>query len=142
VSLEQARQGMRALAARLVDVNPPWKKDWTVAVDPFDLGLVGDRLRRSLYVAFGAVVMVLLIACANVTNLLLAKGAARRKEMAVRAALGASRGRLVAQLLTEGLVLCLLGGAAGVALAFVFVRAAVLPPCGCSPLCPRPPTLA
>jgi len=125
VSLEQARAEMQAVSRRLADVNPPWKKDWGVGVDRYDQGLVSDPLRRSIYLAWGAVVMVLLIACANLANLLLAKGSTRRKEMAVRSSLGASRGRLIAQLLTEGLVLCLLGGASGVALAFVFVRAAV-----------------
>ena len=88
-----------------------------MAVEPFDQLLVGDRLRQSIYVALGAVVLVLLIACANITNLLLAQGAARRQEMAVRAALGASRGRIAAQLLVETLVLGLLGGVAGVGLA-------------------------
>lgn len=93
-------------------------------MDPFAKMLVGDTLRRSIYLAFGAVAMVLLIACANVTNLALAKGASRRKEMAVRAALGASRKRLIAQLLTESLVLCVLGGVAGIALGEVLLRAA------------------
>ena len=83
-------------------------------VEPFDELLVGDRLRQSIYVALGAVVLVLLIACANITNLLLARSAARRKEMAVRAALGATRGRIAAQLLAESLVLGTLGGVAGV----------------------------
>jgi cell division protein FtsX len=67
--------------------------------------------------------MVLVITCANVANLVLAKGATRRKEMALRASLGASRGRLIAQLLTESLVLCLLGGMAGIAAAYLLLHA-------------------
>ena len=93
-------------------------------MDPFAQLLVGDTLRRSIYLAFGAVLMVLLIACANVANLVLAKGATRRKEMALRAAWGPSRGRLIAQLLTESLVLCLLGGMAGIAVAYLLLHAA------------------
>ncbi len=103
---------------------PRYKKDWGFAVDPFARLLVGDTLRRSIYLAFGAVLLVLLIACVNVANLALAKGAARKKEMALRASLGASRGRLIGQLLTESLVLCVLGGMAGIAAALVLLRAA------------------
>jgi putative ABC transport system permease protein len=124
VTLDRAREEMRAVATTLATLQPPFKKDWSVAVEPFDQD-VGPGFRQSIVVAFGAVVMVLLIASANIANLLLAKGVARRQEMAVRAALGATRGRLIAQLLTESLVLCLLGGLAGVGLAYLLIQAAV-----------------
>lgn len=130
VSLDQAQQDVLAIRARIADQIPAWKRDWSMQVEPFDRLLVGDALRQSIYVALGAVVLVLLIACANLTNLLLAYGAARQREMAVRAALGATHGRLAAQLITESLVLGLLGGAAGVALAWLLIQAALplLPP--------------
>jgi len=122
VSLGQAQAEMNLLRARLAGALADYK-GWGFAVDPFARFLVGDTLRRLICLAFGAVVMVLLIACANVANLLLAKGAARQKEMAVRAALGASRGRLIAQLLTECLVLCLLGTVAGIVVAYLLLHA-------------------
>jgi predicted permease len=122
VSMERAQAKMTALRASLNDVI--YQKDWGFAVDPFAQLLVGDTLRRSIYLTFGAVLMVLLIACANVANLALAKGATRRKEMALRTALGASRCRLIAQLLTESLVLSILGGVAGIALGALLLHAA------------------
>jgi predicted permease len=125
VSLEQAHADLLAVRAQIADTIPAWKKDWSVAVEPFDRQLVGDTLRQSIFIALGAVVMVLLIACANLTNLLLSRGAARRKEIAVRVAVGASRARLVAQMLTESLVLGVLGGVAGVGLAAILIRTVV-----------------
>ena len=135
VSLEQAQADALAVRAQIADQIPPWKQDWSVKIEPFDELLVGETLRRSIYVALGAVVLVLLIACANITNLLLARGAARQKEMAVRSALGATRARIAAQLLVESLVLGALGGAAGVALAAVLIRLA-------APLVPAMPFTA
>jgi len=143
VTLEQAREEMRAVSDGLAALQPTFKRDWRVAIDPFDQGLVSGNLRQSIFVACGAVLMVLLIASANIANLLLAKSVARRQEMAVRAALGASRGRLVAQVLTESLVLCLLGGLAGVGLAYLLIQVAVpliaptLPPTASVALDPR-----
>ena len=130
VTIAQAEQDVLAVRARIADTIPAWKRDWRMRVEAFDQLLVGDTLRQSIYVALGAVVLVLLIACANLTNLLLAQGAARRQELAVRAALGASRGRIAAQLLVESLVLGGLGGVAGVGLAALLIRVAVplLPP--------------
>ena len=125
VSLDQARQEMQGVSTGLASLQPEFKKDWRAGIDPYDQDLVSGSLRQSIVVAFGAVIMVLLIAGANIANLLLAKGVARRQEMAIRAALGASRARLVVQVLTESLVLCLLGAAVGVGLAYLLIGAAV-----------------
>ena len=125
VSIADAQRDMLEARAAIADLIPQWKKDWSVTVEPFDAVLVDDRLRQSLYVALGSVVLVLLIACASLTNLLLSRGATRQKEIAVRVALGASRARVVSQLMTESLVLGVLGGVAGIALAALLIRAAV-----------------
>jgi predicted permease len=117
ISLDQAQGDVLGVRTRIAELIPQWKKDWSVKVEPFDQLLVGDSLRQSIYVALGAVVLVLLIACANITNLLLARSNARAKEISLRAALGATRGRIAAQLLVESLVLGTLGGAAGIGLA-------------------------
>jgi predicted permease len=123
-TVTQASERMQAIHAALVEVEPVNFREGTIVVQPLARSLVGANLQRSIYVAFGAVGLVLLIACANVTNLLLARGATRGRELAVRTALGAGRGRLIAQLLTESLTLCLLGGAAGIAVAYILIRVA------------------
>ena len=116
VSIESARAEMSALAGRLEQEHPASNAGWNIALVPFEEQVLGD-VRPALLVLLIAVAFVLLIACVNVANLLLARGAARQKEFAIRAALGAGRGQLVRQLLVESTALALMGGVAGLLLA-------------------------
>jgi predicted permease len=131
VSLEQARAEMDAISRRLVEKDAKQNKGFGVNVFPVYVEDMGKDLRRNLLVMLAAVGFVLLIGCANVANLMLTRAAARQKEMAIRKALGAGRGRLVSQLLAESLLLSGAGAIVGLGLAHFGIKALVaLEPAG------------
>jgi putative ABC transport system permease protein len=116
VSLTKARAEMEGIAARLATEYPSSNDRFGVALQPIRDAFVSN-IRPAILVLFGAVMFVLLIACANVANLFLVRGASRSKEVALRIALGANRSRIISQMLTESFVLAVLGGVLGLALA-------------------------
>jgi putative ABC transport system permease protein len=124
VTPEQADLEMKALARQRVEDAPEINTNWTALAVPLHENLVGGT-RRPLLVLLGAVAFLLVIACANVANLLLARAADRQREIAVRVSLGAAPGRIVRQLLTESVVLAVIGAAAGLLLAVWGTRALV-----------------
>ena len=124
MSVDQAGTELRTIAARLSDEAPEFNKNYSAEVLPLREQFFGN-VRRPLWLMLGAVGFVLLIACANVANLLLSLATAREKEIAVRAALGARRTRIVGQLLTESLLLALIGSVLGLFFAWLGIKALI-----------------
>jgi putative ABC transport system permease protein len=130
VSLTQANGDMDRVTRRVAEENPKSNQGWGASVEPLQNNFLSKETIRGLWLMLGAVAFVLLIACANVANLLLARGTARQKEIALRASIGASPRHLFGQLLTESLILAVIGGALGVALSWGLLKVivAMMPP--------------
>jgi putative ABC transport system permease protein len=130
VTIQQAQANMDTVTANIAQANPKSNKGWGAIVEPLHNDFLPKERIQTLWILLGAVGFVLLIACVNVANLLLAKGTTRQKEVAVRTALGASRRTIFAQFLTENLTLALIGGGLGVALGWALLRGiiVIMPP--------------
>ena len=120
--IQQAQAELNTVAQRLAEQRPETNSGWTTKIVNWQDDLVGS-VRRPLWIISAAVLLVLFIACLNIINLMLAQSISRTREVAIRMALGASRGRVIRQLLTESVLLAVVGGILGLVLAFVGVRA-------------------
>jgi len=128
VTLERARAEMETIGARLSVKYPDTNKGWSAVLQPYAAIVVGKELQQSLYLLVAAVGMVLLIACVNVANVMLARALTRQREVAVRLALGAAHGRLIRQFLTESLLISSSGGLLGILIGYgtiEFLKAAL-----------------
>jgi len=121
VSIDRAGADLATIAARLERQYPDSNEGVTARIDPYTDRFIGPQLSAMLFTMLGAVIGVLLIACANVANLLFARAMARSREMAIRSALGASRGQVIRQFMTEVITLALIGGVLGTALGYAGV---------------------
>jgi putative ABC transport system permease protein len=130
ITIQQANADMDSVTRHIAEVYPKSNKGWGATVEPLQNDFISKDTIKNLWLLMGAVGFILLIACVNVANLLLARGTARQKEIAVRAALGATRWQLFAQFLTESVALSLMGGVLGVSLAWGLLKVivAMLPP--------------
>ena len=118
VTMEQARVQVETISQRLRQDHPGDNKDWKIQIEPAVADRTPASVKQSLYLLMGSVGLLMLIACANLANLTLARGAVREREIAVRAALGAGRGRLIRQFLTESLLLSAGGGVLGIGVGY------------------------
>jgi putative ABC transport system permease protein len=122
VFLQQAQREMDVIGARIARDYPDSNKGWGVTVERYSDVIIGPDMRTALYVLLSATGMVLLIGCANLANLALARGVAREREVAIRSSLGAGRWRLIRQFLTENVVLSVCGGMLGIAIGFATMK--------------------
>jgi putative ABC transport system permease protein len=122
VSVAQAQADMNVVAHRIALDNPKSNKGWDISVEPLHNDFLPPEAKKSMWILMAAVGFILLIACVNVANLLLARSTTRQREVAVRAALGASRRQVFAQFLSESLVLAFIGGVLGTALGLVMIK--------------------
>jgi len=122
VTIQQAQADMNAVTAHIAQANPRSNKGWGARVDPLQNDFLGDNVKLTLWLLLGAVGCVLLIACVNVANLLLAKGTSRQREIAVRSAVGATRRTIFLQFIAESLVLACFGGAVGIGVGYAMLR--------------------
>jgi putative ABC transport system permease protein len=129
VTVQQAQADMDSVATHIAQDNPKSNKGWGVFVEPLKNDFLPSERKQTLWLLLGAVAFILLIACVNVANLLLARGLARQKELAVRSALGASRRTIFEQLITESLLLAIAGGLLGIGVGYAMLRAlmAIMP---------------